>query len=40
MTHGHTSILQFEIYILHFELAAAKGRVMKRSGNGRERGDG
>jgi len=34
LAYGHTSILQFEIYILYFELAAAKGRAMKRSGNG------
>jgi len=27
--YGHTSILQFEIYNLHFALAAAVGRAMK-----------
>jgi len=26
--YGHTSILQFEIYNLHFVLAAANGRAM------------
>jgi hypothetical protein len=25
MTYGHTAILQFEIYNLHFALAAAEG---------------
>ena len=39
MTCSHTSILQLEIYILHFELAEANGRAMKRSGNGSKRGD-
>jgi hypothetical protein len=28
MAHDHPSILQFEIYNLHFALAAAKGRAM------------
>jgi hypothetical protein len=26
--NGHTSLLQFEIYNLHFALAAAEGRAM------------
>jgi hypothetical protein len=30
MACGHLAILKFEIYILHFALAAARGRAMIR----------
>jgi len=32
MACGHTSILQFEIFNLHFALAAAEGRAMSVAG--------